>query len=70
MAILADKDFFEYDIDMARIEIVDILSVLKKNYRSQRIKEIQKLLDNAEKQQNVNEVNGLMEELRILLADD
>lgn len=69
LAIFADKDFFEYDIDKSRLEIIGIVNVLKKNYLSGQMKEVQKLIAEAEKKNDEANMNGLMEELKMLIEE-
>lgn len=69
LAIIADKDFFEYDIDKCRIEMIGIINVLKKNYLSSQMKEIQKLIAEAERTNDEVGMNGLMEELKMLIEE-
>jgi len=66
LALLGDKDFFDYDIDKARNEAIKISLELKKYYLSKRRKEIKKLITEAEETENENYMEGLMEEFKAL----
>jgi len=69
LVLLADKDFYNYDSEHAKIEIVKIIVELKKSYISSRLKEIAKLITIAEKEKNQDELKNLMKEFK-LLADE
>ncbi|MBU2081677.1 DNA primase [Patescibacteria group bacterium] len=74
LVILADKDFYEYDIEQIKAEIINIINVLKKSYLSNRLKEITKLISQVEKTgENFNnregELKSLMEEFQTLTEE-
>lgn len=67
LALLADKDFSEYDQNSAKIEIINIINYLKKNYLSKRLKELSKLIMRAEQENQGKELmSGLLEEFKSL----
>ncbi|MBU0637039.1 MAG: DNA primase [Patescibacteria group bacterium] len=66
LAILADKDFYNYSLEQAKAEIINIINVLKKNYLSNRLKNITKLISQIEK---VNTIHNKEEELKSLLEE-
>ena len=67
LAILADKDFYNYSLEQAKAEIINIINVLKKNYLSNRLKNITKLISQIEKVNTIN--NNKEEELKSLLEE-
>lgn len=71
LALLADKDFYEYDQNSARVEIINIINFLKKNYLSKKLKELSKLIMQAEQDDNQDKdlMNGLMEEFKSLTQE-
>ncbi len=59
LILLADKDFFNFTEEQIKKEIINLLSLLKKNYINQKLKQIQNLLRQAEKnndQENIAEL--------------
>lgn len=65
LALLADKDFSEYDQDSARVEIIGIINFLKKNHLSNRLKELSRMIAQAEEEgRGKEELDGLMEEYK------
>lgn len=69
LALLADKDFYDYDSDQARKEIIKIVMALKKNYLVNRSKEIEKLIAQTEKEKDEVRVRELLEELKSLAEE-
>lgn len=70
LAILADKDFTELSHDEAKAEIIKIITFLKRNYLSHRLKEISKLIMLAEKDSGgKKELISLMNELKSLTEE-
>ncbi|MDA3839734.1 MAG: DNA primase [Patescibacteria group bacterium] len=67
LVILGDRDFFEYDNEKARAELIEIIKNIKQSYLSQRKKEIEKLIQELEKNnEGKDEIKGLMDEFKIL----
>jgi len=67
LVILGDRDFFEYDNEMARAEILEIIKNIKQAYLVQRKKEIEKLVQELEKNKgSEDEIKNLMDEFKIL----
>ncbi|MBA3047319.1 DNA primase [Patescibacteria group bacterium] len=66
LALLADKDFYTYDSNQAKNEIIKIIAILKKGFLSKRLKEAAKLIAQAEKNNNKAELDGLMDEFKLL----
>lgn len=69
LMLLADKDFYEFNLDQAKAEIIKIITVLKKYYLSGRLKEITKLIAQTEKEGSERELNNLMEEFKSLTEE-
>ncbi len=67
LVILADRDFYEFDNEKARSEVIKSINFLKKYYLWTRMKEIEKLIAELEKQDEANEeIDNLMQELKSL----
>ncbi|MFW5888592.1 MAG: DNA primase [Patescibacteria group bacterium] len=66
LAVLGEKDFYNFDNDRAKKEILGIVKELKKIYISTRKKEIEQLISQAEKQGDHGQVESLMKELKTL----
>lgn len=66
LALLGDKDFYNYEIEQAKNEIIKIIVHLKKNYLGERREEIKKLIAQAEKEGDEENIKGLMEEFKAL----
>jgi DNA primase len=66
LALLGDKDFYNYTAEQAKSEVIKITVSLKKYYLTNRRKEIKKLIAQAEKEGNEEHIKGLMEEFKAL----
>jgi DNA primase len=66
LAILGEKDFYNLDSDQAKKEILGTVKELKKIYISDRKREIERLISQAEKQGDSRRVEDLMKELKTL----
>lgn len=66
LAMQGDKDLYDHDLEKAKQEVLSLITTLKKKYLSTRMKEIQKTIAEAEKEQNENELGILMEEFKLL----
>jgi len=66
LALLADKDFFDFNQEQARTEIIKIVTILKKNYLISRLKEITKLIAQTEKEGDQSKLKDFMEEFKAL----
>jgi DNA primase len=66
LVFLGDKEFYDLNVDQARDEAVKIIAVLKKHYLISRMKEIEKLIAQEEKEGEEKTVKELMEEFKIL----
>lgn len=65
LALLGDKDFYEYEYEQAKSEAIKITAELKKYYLTGRMKEIEKLIAQAEIRGDKEEAKILMEEFKI-----
>ena len=67
LVILGDRDFFEYDNEQAKTELIEIIKNIKQVYLGQRKKEIEKLIMELEKNNgSKEEIRNLMDEFKIL----
>jgi DNA primase len=69
LALLGDKEFFEFDNERAKNEIIKIVAALKKYYLINRRKEINKLIAQAEESGDEEVIKGLMEEFQALTEE-
>jgi DNA primase len=74
LVVLADKDFFELSEEDARVEVVNLVNFVRKNYLNRRLKDITKIISHLENSASANdknngEIKALMEELKIV-ADE
>ncbi|MBI2459799.1 MAG: hypothetical protein HYV53_04640, partial [Parcubacteria group bacterium] len=74
LALLADKDFYDYSAEQAKIEIINIMAVLKVNYLNNRRHETAKLIavlekENISAQEKNEKLKNLMEEFKILTEE-
>jgi len=69
LALLAEKDFFDYDSLQAKAEIIKITSSLRKNYLHTRLKEIEQLIAQSEKEKDDNKMKMLLEEFKSLAEE-
>jgi len=66
LVFLGERDFFELDIGLAKNEAIKIIVVLKKNHLSSRLKEMEKLIAEYEKEKKYSEVKELMGEFKVI----
>jgi len=66
LAIIGDREFYDLEFEAAKAEAIKIILYLKKNYFLERMREIERLVCQAEKSQEPSRANELMEELKIL----
>ena len=67
--VLGDENFYGYEYGQAKGEAIKIGIVLKNYYRSGRMKEITKLIGEAERSKENEKAQALMGELK-MLADE
>ncbi len=66
LALLGDRDFYNYDSEKAKIELTSIIKGLKKIYLLNRRNEIKKMISQGEEEKDEENVKGLFEELKLL----
>ncbi len=66
LVILSEKKYYHLEQAQAKSEMIKILLELKKSYITQRMREIEKTLSEAEKEGEVEKLEDLMKELRRL----
>ncbi|MDD5341137.1 MAG: DNA primase [Patescibacteria group bacterium] len=66
LLLLADKDFFDYDGERIEKELLDIIAFMKKNYINKKIKQVQMLIFQAEKEKNQQQIQELSREFSAL----
>ena len=69
LALLADKDFYNYNQEQAKDEIIKIIAILKKGFLLKSLKEIAKLIAKTEGEKDTEKLNGLMEEFKSLTEE-
>lgn len=69
LVLLADKDFYDYNQEQAKEEIIKIIITLKKYYLANRLKEITKLIAQTEKEGGEDKLKNLMEEFKALTEE-
>jgi len=69
LVLLADKDFYNYNQEQVKSEIIKIVTILKKSYLASRLKEITRLIAQLEKEGNEKELKNLMEEFKALTEE-
>jgi DNA primase len=66
LMLLADKDFFDFTEDKIKIEIMNLVKELKKNLISRKLKQVQQLLVEAEKNKDQKQIEELAKDFSIL----
>ena len=66
LAILGDNEFFDHTVEQAQAESMSIILILRKNYLKDRLKELEKMMAEAEKAGDSGPVGELMEEFKAL----
>ena len=66
LMLLADKDFFDFTEDKIAGEIINIVRELKKNLLSSKLKQIQRLLAEAEKNKDQKQIEELAKDFSAL----
>ncbi|HDQ23163.1 MAG TPA: DNA primase [Candidatus Uhrbacteria bacterium] len=59
LTLLADRDFFDFTEEQIKKEIINIISFLKERFINQKIKQVQNLLKEAEKNKDQQQVEAL-----------
>jgi DNA primase len=68
LVILGDEEFYKLDFEQAKNELIKILRLLKKEYLNKRMRELEKLISQSEKE-NLGNIQDLMEEFKNLLSE-
>ncbi|MCK5211170.1 DNA primase [Candidatus Parcubacteria bacterium] len=66
LVFLGDREYTDISSDLAKNELIKIVLFLKKVNLLKQMKNIERLIAKAEQESNSNELNSLMEELKIL----
>ena len=66
LVILGDREFYDFSPEQAKKELINIISYLKKNYLVSRMREIEKLIAQSEKEKDINVTKELLEEFKAL----
>ena len=69
LVLLGEKDFYELDVDRAKIELIKIVIELKKFNFQKKIKSLEKEITRAEKEGRAQEIEVLMQELKNLMDE-
>ena len=69
LVLLGDKDFFEFEEEQAKNEIIKIVIELKKNHLINRRKEVNRLIAQAEDDKDEERIKQLMEEFQALTEE-
>ena len=69
LALLADKDFYNYSQEQAKDEIIKIIAILKKGFLLKRLKEIAKSIAKTEGEKDKEKLNGLMDEFKLFTEE-
>ena len=69
LVLLGEKDFYDLDVDRAKIELIKIVIELKKFNFQKKIKNLEKEITRAEKEGRVEEIETLMQELKNLMDE-
>ena len=66
LVLLADRDYYELDFEMAKNEAITIITALRKSSLTKRMREVERLIADKEKQADKQAVEELMEEFKLL----
>jgi len=66
LLLLADKDFFDFSEEKIKQEIINLVKLLKKSFISLKIKQIERLLAQTEKDKNLKQIEELSKDFSIL----
>jgi len=68
LVILGDEEFYNFNFEQAKNELIKILRLLKKEFLTKKIRKLEKLISQAEKEKS-DKLYGFMEELKNLLNE-
>jgi len=66
LAILGDEEFYDFDFGQAKNQLMNIDAELQKYYLGTRMKELGKLIAEADKDTDKNRVQALMQEFKVI----
>lgn len=66
LMLLADKDFLDFSEEKANKEILEVLKHLKREFINKKLRQLQKLLNLAEKEKNEKQIETLSKEFSVL----
>lgn len=69
LLLLGERDFFDYEIDQAKDELIKIILELKKYFLVARMKEVEKLIVQTEREGQNDEAIALLEELKAIMEE-
>ncbi len=69
LTLLAEKDFYNLDLNQARVEINKIIIQLKRKYLIKKMVEIEHQINQAERQKDLDKVNALLEEFKFIAEE-
>jgi len=67
LVLLAEKDFFDFDQDLVRDEMIKTVEFLKRDYYSTQLKEIQIKIRQAEQNNNLEEIETLSQKFNSII---
>jgi acetylglutamate kinase len=68
LILLGEKDFYAHEPEQARLEMMNIISELKKYIRQKMIRKLQQAIAVAEKDGRRDDLDKLMSDLNILMS--
>lgn len=68
LVLLAEKDFFDFDQDAIRDELIKTINFCKKNFYTSRLKKIEGRIKQAEDQNNKSEVKKLVDQFNEVVS--
>lgn len=66
IALLSDRDYYQFEIEQAKNEAIKIILALKKNHLSSQMREVERMILAAEKAGDMDKARIFMEEFKIL----
>lgn len=66
LALLGEKDFYEFDYAQAKSELIKTANIVKRHHLAARMKEVERLIARAESEGDKEAAKALMQEFKIL----
>lgn len=66
LALQGDRDFYVFDYPQAKEELIKAIAYLRKNYLTGRMKELEKIIREAENNKKADEMDMLLKEFKLL----